>query len=183
MTHSGDAISYSPPCQNYMGHDNTVRVMVDNSPVKDTFQVEHHLPFVWKCTDSCVVPLPSDQTDSCVIHLPGTQQHSLVPATSMQFGNSEQFNLTCEALEISLLPNGNVLPKSCAEMLHVTIGVHAEVEDVTKEHSRQCSRSYCNIIDCGHTSECSFTLQQESSKTLLTVPSLSDLLGQRVSFL
>ena len=149
MAHSGAAISYSPPCQNDMGHDNTVQAMVDNPPVRDTFQVEDHLPLVWKCTDNFVAPLPPGWTHtySYIIKLLGTKQDSLALAS-----NSEQFNLTCKASEISLVPNRNVLPKLCAEMLHVTIGVHAAVEEVTKEHSRQCSRSYCNIIYCGHTS-------------------------------
>ena len=184
MPLSGSGTPLSTLCPNNTGSTSSnVQVTVENAPVKDSFPMKNHAPLERKRADSCVVPLQSEwiRADSCTIQLPGTEQDSLIPTTGMQSSHSEQFNLTCEAFEVSLMPNRNVLHKSYSEILHATKGVLKVEEDVMEEHTRPRSRSYCSGIDTRRASQCSSILQQGSSKTLLTVPSLTDLLEKRVS--
>ena len=112
--------------------------------------------------DSCVVPLPSECSN---LQLPSTES-PMVASYSQQFVH--------EALDVSLIPN-RTLHKSYSEILRASIKSQKVHDEVVEEGRRPRSRSYCAGIDTRRASQCS-SMQQGSSKTLLTVPSLNDLL-------
>jgi hypothetical protein len=123
--------------------------------------------------DSCVVPLPSEK--SSALQLPGGHDppSGFSPTLTLSASHSEQFTHD-EIINIPPLATNRTLHKSYSEILRASNTVEV-AEDVAQE-SRQRSRSYCAGIDVGRRQSTCSSMQQGSSKTLLTVPSLSDLL-------